>query len=68
MVTITAEVLKKISARSSGQAMKVAIDGTTPEDIGKVLTQQGVSHRVSDASSLLVLDDSQVTVVSGHGC
>ena len=65
MVMIGPQALAKISQRCSGQAMKVAIDGADALDIAKVLTQQGVTARIEDASSMNVLSDSMATIVTG---
>jgi hypothetical protein len=62
---ITSEILAKISQPVSGHAMKVAIDGTTPEDISKTFNNQGVTHRVLDAQDAAVFDDKAPTIVSG---
>lgn len=62
---VNAETFAKLMRRSSGQAMKIAVDGVTPEDISSVLTAQGIAHRVLDAQDPAVFDDKMVTVVSG---
>lgn len=65
MVMISAASLAKICARCSGHAMRVAIDGATPEDIAKVLKEQGIEARVLDAQDPKVFDDKGPTIVSG---
>lgn len=65
MVDITAAQLAKLSATCSGHALKLAVDGTTPQDISKALDSQEVKHRVLDAQDINILDDKLATVVSG---
>lgn len=62
---VNAETLAKLTRRCSGQAMKIAIDGATPQDISTVLTGQGVIHRVIDAQDPTVFDDKGPTIVTG---
>lgn len=65
MADITAANLAKLCQRVSGHAIKIAIDGATPEDISKVLVNQNVLHRVADANDPTVFDDKMPTIVTG---
>lgn len=63
VITITPQILEKISATCSGHAMMVNITNATATEVSAAMLS--VKHRTLDASDPAVFDDKMATIVVG---